>query len=144
MNRCFQIVLVAAVFCACTNRSERQLESALETARDALMRGKLADARTWADRGIALTKSDPDSEWAWKFRLLQGEVRLASLQLEQMLPLLKETLPAGPRFDALRARQKYLEARTRVVQGRMPEALPTLEKPRLLALSAPHTKLLVA
>jgi CHAT domain-containing protein/Tfp pilus assembly protein PilF len=141
MNRFFQIVLVAAAFCACTNRSERQLDSTLETARAALMRGKLADARTWADRGIALTKSDPDSEWAWKFRLLQGEVRLASLQLEQMLPLLKETLPAGPRFDALRARQKYLEARTQVVQGRMPEALATLEKARLLAVSDGDTEL---
>jgi CHAT domain-containing protein/Tfp pilus assembly protein PilF len=80
-----------------------------------------------ADRGIALTRRQPDSVWAWRLRLLRGEILVAQLKLPEVLPLLSASLPAGSQFDRLRVRQKYLEAKTQVTQGQLQGALDTLD-----------------
>ena len=45
--------------------------------------GRLGEARKLADRGVALTQSDPDTEWAWRLRLLLCEILLNQLELSQ-------------------------------------------------------------
>src|SRR5215471_16103665 len=113
---------------ACSNRSEHQLEITFQAARNALWCGRYAEAQAFVERGLALTRSHPESEWSWRFRLLEGDVLVASNQITQVLPLLKVSLPDGPEFDVLRARQKYLEAKTQLEQGSLREVLTTLER----------------
>src|SRR5580704_4254468 len=119
------IALVGA--CACAGRSEQRVEHTFDAARQALWRGQLEDAMGWADQGVALTRSQPDSVWAWRLRLLRGEILAAQLKLPEVLPLLSASLPGGSQFDRLRVRQKYLEAKTRVMEGQLPGALDTLD-----------------
>src|SRR6185503_18729624 len=96
------------ITCGCARNAERQLASTFDEAKLATRRDDLTQARTIADRGVALAR--PDSEWAWTFRLLRGEILLLQRQPSEVLPLISAPLPAGQSFDRLRARQKYLEA----------------------------------
>jgi hypothetical protein len=73
-----------------------------------------------------LTHGQPDSEWAWRFRLLRGDILIAQLRLSDVQPILGASLPGGHPFDRLRARQKYLEAKAQVSRGQLPDALETL------------------
>jgi CHAT domain-containing protein len=123
------LALVIALLgaCACAGRSEHRVEQTFDAARLALRKGELADAMGWADQGVALTRSQPDSVWAWRLRLLREEILVAQLRLPEVLPLLSVSLPGGSQFDRLRVRQKYIEARTQVIQGRLQGALDTMD-----------------
>src|ERR1700722_15368874 len=105
------IVLVVLANCACSPPADRQLRDLLESARLALWRGELVEAQTLATRGSALTRAQPDSEWAWTFSLLRADTLIYQNQLAEASSLLGVALPAGARFAALRSRQQYLNAR---------------------------------
>src|SRR5438309_3411021 len=113
--------------CACVGRSEHRVEHTFDEARQALWRGDLAHALGWADQGVALIRSQPDSVWAWRLRLLRGEILVAQLRLPEVQPLLRASLPGGSQFDRLRVRQKYIEAKTQVSQGQIQGALDILD-----------------
>src|SRR5437016_4672265 len=115
--------LVAAS--ACAGRSERRLAATFEDATLAWRRGELNESRNLAERGLTLAA--PESVWAWKFRLLRGEILLLQHQPTEVLPLATATLPAGAAFDGLRIRQKYLQALLERSQNRFADALATLE-----------------
>src|SRR5262245_44776871 len=108
---------------ACARSPERQFASTFDEARLAARRGELAEARAIVERGVA--RAQPDSEWGWTFRLLRGEILLLQHQPSEVLPLVRAALPAGPTFDRLRARQKYLEALLLRSQNRFADALTT-------------------
>src|SRR5262249_4673169 len=76
------------------------------------------------------------SEWLWKFRLLRGEVLLLQRQPGELPALVSATLPPGPAFDPLRARQLYVAALLQRSQNRFADALATLERARPLASRA--------
>src|SRR5262249_35037568 len=118
----------------CARSPERRLASTFDEARLAMRRGELTQARGIAERGIALVS--PDSAWAWTFRFLDGEVLLLQHKLSEVLPLVTAQLPAGPAFDPLRARQKYLAALVQRSQNHFTDGLATLETGRGLAPDA--------
>src|SRR6266849_3112436 len=128
----FAVLLVLS----CTNRQQSDLDHTFDAARLALRRGELSEARTLAERGLNLLGTQSQSERAWALRLLRVEILIAQLQLPEALSVLRLPIPAGGRFDPLRARQKYLEARTQMIQGHLTEALDTLDKALLIAPSA--------
>src|SRR4029079_7748885 len=119
----FLVCLLATA--ACAVNPERPLASIYDEARLAARRDDLIQARTIADRGVALAPQD--SEWAWTFRLLRGEILLQQRDPAHALSLIAATLPQGHTFDRLRARQKYLQALVQRSQNRFADALATLE-----------------
>jgi CHAT domain-containing protein len=135
-------VAIALIFaCACADRSQQRIESTFAAAQSAFRRGELTDAETLANQGLALLRGEPDSQQAWKIRLLRAEIEIARLNFAEALPLLSAPLPAGPEFDALRARQKYLEAKILVARRQLPGALDALDKALQLAPSARDVRL---
>jgi CHAT domain-containing protein len=127
-------VAIALIFtCACAGRSQQRIDRTFAAAQQALRRGALTDAGTLADQGLGLTRGEPDSQQAWKFRLLRAEIDIARLKFEGALPFLSAPLPGGREFDALRARQKYLEAKILVARRQLPSALDALDKALQLA-----------
>ena len=120
MKRCVVLIWLL-VTCGCARNAERQLAATLDEARLAARRDELIQARSIAERGLALAQ--PDSEWAWTFRLLRGEILLLQRQPAEVAPLVSASLPAAPSFDRLRARQKYLEALLLRSQNRFADAI---------------------
>ena len=135
---------LVAVMCvaACARDSEESLSSTFTAARSAVRRGELAEARTLAERGLSL--APPDSKWAWTFRLYRGEILLLQHQPDELPALVKAPIPAGADFDAVRARQKFLEARLQLTQNQLAEALATLEAAQRLAPQARDLQLDIA
>jgi CHAT domain-containing protein/tetratricopeptide (TPR) repeat protein len=126
---------------ACAGRSQDRIQSTFAAAQHALWRGELTDAATLTDQGLGLMRGEPDSELAWRFRLLRAEIEIARLNFPGALPLLSAPLPGGPRFDSLRAQQKYLEAKVLLARGQLPSALDALDKALRLAPSARDVRL---
>jgi tetratricopeptide (TPR) repeat protein len=126
-------VLALWSIAACGATSERELDRTFDAATLTMRRGELTAALDGADRALALTASQPESQSAWKVRLLRAEILLAKPDLPQALPLLAQPLPDAPQFAPLRARQKYLVARSQVLQGRLPDALGSLDEVARLA-----------
>jgi len=130
------VLFVVLLLVSCTNRPPSHPDRIIEAARFALRRGELSEARTLAERGLKRVGTQSQSEGAWTLRLLRAEILIAQLQLSEALPVLRMPIPAGGRFDPLRARQKYLEARTQMIHGQLGEALHTLDEALLIAPSA--------
>ena len=107
------VALLAAV--ACTQDHERRLAATFHEARQALRRGEFEKAQSIAERGLASAPSD--SVWAWQFRLYRGEILVQRKQFAEVEPVLNASIPPGPAFDVLRARQKYVAALVLLNQG---------------------------
>jgi CHAT domain-containing protein len=129
------------VTCACGGRSHQRIEQTFASAQSAFRRGELTDAATLVDQGLGLMRGEPGSHEVWRFRLLRAEIEIARLNFSDALPLLSAPLPGGPEFDALRARQKYLEAKILVARRQLPDALDALDKALQLAPSARDERL---
>ena len=98
-------VATALIFtCACAGRSQDRIQDTFAAVEQAFRRGELADAETLADQGLGLMRGEPDSQRAWKFRLLRAEIEIARNNFSEALPFLSAPLPGGPQFDSLRAR----------------------------------------
>ena len=126
--KCLPAVLALASIVACGPSTGRRIDESFQSARLAMWRGDLVQALDIADRGLALTQSSPESESAWRLRLLRAEILLAKPDLPQALPTLGQPIPDGASFASLRGRQEYLVARSRVIQGRLAEALTALDQ----------------
>jgi CHAT domain-containing protein/tetratricopeptide (TPR) repeat protein len=127
------LFLIVSSGCSATHQ-ERRLAAIFDQATFAARSDDLLQARSLAERGETLARSDP--EWEWRFRLLRGEILLLQRQPAEVLPLIDAPLPAGPAFDPLRARQKYLAALVQRSQNHFADALATLESARRLAPGA--------
>lgn len=125
------VLTILVVACACAPDEERRLTATFDASRAAVRRGELAEARTLAERGESLAPRD--SEWAWTFRLYRGEILLLQHEPAGVATLVAAVPPAGTAFDAVRARQKYLEARLQLTQNRLNDALVSLQTARDLA-----------
>ncbi|HKB13865.1 MAG TPA: CHAT domain-containing tetratricopeptide repeat protein [Vicinamibacterales bacterium] len=128
------VLVLLLIPTGCSWRTERRLASLFDEATFATRSDELSRAKTIAERGAALSR--PDSEWLWKFRLLRGEVLLLQRQPGELPALVSATLPPGPAFDPLRARQLYVAALLQRSQNRFADALATLERARPLASRA--------
>jgi CHAT domain-containing protein/tetratricopeptide (TPR) repeat protein len=126
-------LLALLASCACGHPTDRQFSDLFDSARLALGRGELIEAQTLAARGSALARAQPDAKWPWTFRLLRAEILIAGNKLAEVPPLLGATLPSDARFAMLRSKQKYLDARLALAQGKLSEASDLLERARELA-----------
>src|SRR5262245_20631452 len=133
MKRLVAAIAVLTVVASCADRA-RRLASTFEASRMAVRRGELVEARALAERGLDL--SQPDSPWAWTFRLFRGEILLLQQQRTEVPALVKATVPAGEAFDEVRARQQYLQARLQLDENHLPDALATLESARTITPAA--------
>jgi CHAT domain-containing protein/Tfp pilus assembly protein PilF len=124
-----RILLISAVvtLSACGSLSSRRLDQAFEAASLAMRRGELVEALNHADRGLASVPSTLQSDRAWRLRLLRAEILLAKPDLKNALAALEQPVPDDAALAALRARHRYLVARSEVVQGRLTDALQALD-----------------
>jgi CHAT domain-containing protein/Tfp pilus assembly protein PilF len=135
------VVLLLLGTCSCADRTDAELEDALKSATRAMRRGELDAAETLADQGIALTRAAPNSESAWPFVLLRGEILIRKRELPAALELLQAAPPEGPSFEAIRARHEFLNGLAHLVQGRLAEGLETFERASRIAPSAQDVQL---
>ncbi len=104
-----------------------------------MRRGELDAARTLADQGVALTRSQPDSVWAWRFTLLQSEALLRKHELPEAHRLLDADPPPDAAFDVVRARHLFLRGFNQLLEGDRRGAAETMARARNLATSVPAT-----
>jgi CHAT domain-containing protein len=105
----------------------------------ALRRGELSEADRLIDRGLAAMPAE--SEWAWRFRLLRGEVLVQQHRAPDAMRLVSAVVPVATGFERVHARQRYLEALVQRSQNRLHEALKTLDAARHLSASFPELQL---
>ncbi len=84
-------------------------------------------------QGLALTAAEPQSVWAWRFKLLGVEAQISRLAIADAEKALAAPAPAGADFAVVRGRQKFLLARVQVLQGKLKEAAVTLEEAAMAA-----------
>src|SRR6188768_3359351 len=123
-------VLGMIALCACSGPGPEPIRAAAETA---LARGQLAEVDRYVAQGLALTATEPQSVWAWRFKLLGVEAQISRLALADAEQALAAPVPAGPDFNVIRGRQKFLQARVKVLQGKLKEAASTLEQAGMAA-----------
>jgi CHAT domain-containing protein len=124
------LVISAQWVSAC--RSQSQLQPLFDTATAALWRGEMSKARGLAEQGVHQS-GQPDSVWGWKFRLLRAEIALVGGERVDVASTVAADVPRAAEYSWIRAKQKYLEAQLKVVQGRAADALPILDEANRLA-----------
>jgi CHAT domain-containing protein len=90
-------------------------------ARRAFMRRDLDGAFTEAEAGRQRF-SNQDEKWAWKFRLLEAEIRVSQGQGRDALALLNATLPPNLIHSELAVKQQLLQGSACVPLGRTEDA----------------------
>ena len=100
-----------------------------------MRRGELAKAQDLVDGALKSTQPATPSVPEWQLRLLAAEISLDRLEPSRAQPHLTAPVPVGASFDNLRARQKYLQSRVEVIEGKLPEAQQSLEQVRKTALA---------
>jgi CHAT domain-containing protein len=126
VNRRFLIApaLVVLTVAGCAPRIEDRAPALIDSAVTALRRGDLAAADAFVKQGEALTRDQPESEWAWRFRFLRADVQLSRRESADAARTADAPLPsASPVLPELRARQQYLRARLEYSQGHLAKAL---------------------
>jgi tetratricopeptide (TPR) repeat protein len=129
------VILAAAIALSssCLERPETRFVRTFEEGRSALREGQLARARELSVQALDDLASQPESVWAWRFRLLGAEADIAGADRSRAVPALDSTIPPGDRFASLRARQKYLQARLLLLRGNLQGTLDALEAATALA-----------
>ena len=129
MLRTWFLVLTLAGVSAChRGPSDSDLQLKFDEANLASQRGDLTEAQALAERGIAQAGPQGNSMWSWRFRLLRGDILISQRDLTEVRSLIRATLPAGESFDALRAKQTFLEARMMMADRRLDDALALLKR----------------
>ncbi len=124
----FLAALLLFAASGCTQRTEQRYQRILDETSVAMRRGQLDAARTLADQGVAITRSQPDSPWARRFMLLLGEVRLRRHELPEARALLNVEFPEGPDFDLLRTRRQFLLGFDQLLAGDRKAAAETFDR----------------
>lgn len=121
------IGLLLLSIAGCASRSEHQrLQDTYESATAQLWRGELSDALRGAANGITITASQPDSEWAWRFKLLAAEIRLVGRELPDAAQLLDRSAPASA-GGWIAAKRRYLQGQLALLSGKPTEASAILD-----------------
>lgn len=139
MVRPWSSVLWLSLLCAtgCGQRTEERYQNALNAATLAIRKGDLNSAQSLADKAVSLTRSTPDSVWAWRFTLLRSEVLLRRHELPEARELLKVEPPYGVAFDLLRAKRQFLRGFDYLTEGDRQAAADAMAQARRLLPSTP-------
>ena len=108
---------------ACRGPSPPDLPQTFDRSNLAFRRGELPEARAAAEEGIALADRRQNSEWAWRFKVLRGDILISQRNLTEPAQLAGAPVPPGPAFDWVRAKQVFLKARLELAGQHLPEAL---------------------
>ena len=126
--RALTVVAMVVWLSACAGpATDRHLTELFHSSRLAMRRGELDQARTLAARGVELSRARADSDLSWQLQLLHCEILLNQLALAEASTCLTAPIPDDPRFDELRAQQHYLRAKAHVGDGKLHEALASLD-----------------
>jgi CHAT domain-containing protein len=136
--RNFLALLLILTACA---RSPQQLDKDYKQARQTMWRGELADAQKLADDAATRVAVDTNPVWHWRFRLLSCEIAILRRDFPAAESVVRARLPDSSDFDALRARQRLLDAKLQVEQGRVRPGHELLAQARQLAGSDPEIAL---
>jgi len=118
------LALIASTMTGCARRVEDRAPAIIDAAVTAMRRGDLTAADAYVKQGETLTRDQPESEWAWRFRFLEADVHLSRRESTDAAHTAEAPLPAAsPALPELRARQQYLRARIEYSQGRLAKAL---------------------
>src|SRR5436190_2898169 len=128
--------LIATVSLACGGPSDREIQQAFETARQAMRRGAIDEALSSIDRVQPSLDAMPGSLPAHESRLLRAEVLIGKPDLERASTLLHQQLPDTDTLAGLRARDRYVRARLQVARGELADALITADAAQSLAADA--------
>jgi CHAT domain-containing protein len=118
------IIIVLSSLLACTHRDDPQ--RILDQATRSFRHGDVARAEQEARRGYEQFHAR-SAEWAWKFRLLEGDALAWRGKNEQVLALLASETSAPPSGN-LYARKLRLEALAFADLGRFPQAEKKLDE----------------
>jgi CHAT domain-containing protein/tetratricopeptide (TPR) repeat protein len=127
------LLLFLLIFLSACAPSSRRLDSDYNQARQAMWRGELPDAQKLADEAAVRVSVSANALWHWRFRLLSCEVAILRRDFPAAQAVVKDQLPDGQAFDSLRARQRLLEAKLQVEQGRLRPGHEILAQARQLA-----------
>ena len=114
-------------------RSPEQLEKQYRQVREAMLQGDLADAQKRAE-AAARSSGAADPVWHWRFRLLSCEIDILGRNFSNAERVVTAQLPDGVAFDGLRARQRLLEGKLQIEQGKLRAGHLILERARKLAV----------
>jgi CHAT domain-containing protein len=126
------ILLLLVLLPSCA-RTPRQFDLDYTQAREAMWRGELADAQQRADDAATRAPADANPFWHWRFRLLSSEIAILRRDFPAAERVVRAQLPDTPALDSLRARQRLLEAKLQVEQGKIRGGHETLALARQLA-----------
>ncbi|HEX4568479.1 MAG TPA: tetratricopeptide repeat protein, partial [Vicinamibacterales bacterium] len=98
-----------------------------------MRRGDFGEAQKLAGAGERRASTRPDAPWLWRFKLLSAEISILQRDFAAAQPSITAQLPQQSEFAALRARQKFLEAKGDIATGRFQSARDALEQGRRLA-----------
>ncbi len=127
-NQKFELLVFALSFAAlCTIGCSRphNPQKAFDHARQTFLRGDLPNAQAEAHRGYELF-SGHDAEWAWRFRLLEGEILVSRGQGKDALSLLNESLPPQLARGELAIKREILQGSSYTLLRRAGDAEQSL------------------
>jgi CHAT domain-containing protein/Tfp pilus assembly protein PilF len=106
-------------------------------------RGNTAKSLAQAENAAANARANGESPWDWQFRLLAAELRMGKGEDAAKLAVLSEVPPAGPGYNAVRARQRYLQARLPYSRQNYASAIQILREAQSMAAAAADTGVLL-
>jgi CHAT domain-containing protein/tetratricopeptide (TPR) repeat protein len=99
-------------------------------------RGHPGEALKQAEAGASRASRDHSTAWEWKFRLLAAELRLDRGEDAAKLETIARIPPAGPEYDGVRARGRYLQGRVLYSHQNFESAIPVLRDAQRMASDA--------
>jgi CHAT domain-containing protein len=125
--------LILLLVASCARRPETSTEELYRQASLDLRRGNLIAAQSGVDKGSVPWREKPESEWYWKFRILQAEIFVNQGRSKDGLALLDTQPPDSPGFYTLACRSMTVRVKGFLRLGRMDEARTLLDAVESLA-----------
>ena len=119
--------LILLVVASCARQPETSTEELYRQANLDLRRGNLIAAQSGVDNGSDSWREKPESEWYWRFRILQAEIFINQGRAKEGLALLDTQPPDSPGFYALACRSRTVRVKGLLRLGRVDEARTLLD-----------------
>jgi CHAT domain-containing protein len=138
-----RVLLAFAVLIAtgCGSSRGRSLQAALEDSQEALRLGDTAAALARTDDALKPLAAADGSEAAWRLRLLRAETLITRRDFSAARTIVDQDIPPTAALAAVRARQKYLEARIALASNDFARTFAGATAARALAPADPDTQI---
>jgi len=126
---------------ACSSSRGRSLQAALEDGQEALRLGDTAAALARTDDALKPLAAADGSEAAWRLRLLRAEILITRRDFGSARTIVDHDIPQIAALAAVRARQKYLDARIALTSNDFARAFAGAAAARALAPADPDIQI---